>query len=296
MVTPSAMPRGMIVTLCSGSAPGVIAATSACPASWYAVFFFSSSERIIDFRSAPIRTLSLDISKSAMMTNLRFCRAAHRARFVHQVGEIRAGKARSAAREDREIHIFGDGNLARVHAENFFAALDVGPGNDHAAVKTAGPQQCGIENVGAVRGGDQDDAFVGFEAVHFDEQRVQRLFAFVVAAAEARAAMASDGVNFVDENDAGSVFLALLEQIAHAAGADADEHFDEVRTGDRKERNVRFARNGACQQSFSGSRRADEQHALGNASAELLEFLRVFQEVDDFLQALPWLLRYRLHP
>ena len=34
IVTPSARPRGTIVTLCSGSAFGSSAATSACPASW----------------------------------------------------------------------------------------------------------------------------------------------------------------------------------------------------------------------------------------------------------------------
>ena len=57
------------------------------------------------------------------------------------------------------------------------------------------------------------------EAVHLDEQLVQRLLALVVAAAEAGAAMAADGVNLVDEDDAGRVLLALLEQVAHAADA-----------------------------------------------------------------------------
>ena len=35
---------------------------------------------------------------------------------------------------------------------------------------------------------------------------------------------------------------------------------------------------------LAGARRADQQHALGNAAAQALEFLRVAQEVDDFLQ------------
>ena len=59
---------------------------------------------------------------------------------------------------------------------------------------------------------------------------VQRLLALVVAAAEAGAAMTADGVDFVDEDDAGRVLLGLLEHVAHAAGADADEHLDEVGT------------------------------------------------------------------
>ena len=60
---------------------------------------------------------------------------------------------------------------------------------------------------------------------------VQRLLALVIAAAaEAGATVTAHGVDFVDEDDAGRVLLRLLEHVAHAAGADADEHFDEVRS------------------------------------------------------------------
>ena len=40
--------------------------------------------------------------------------------------------------------------------------------------------------------------------------------------------MTADRVNFVDEDDAGSVLFALLEEIADSACAYADEHFNEV--------------------------------------------------------------------
>ena len=126
--------------------------------------------------------------------------------------------------------------------------------------------------------------FVRLEAVHLDEQLVQRLLALVVPAAEARAAVAADGVDFVDEHDAGCVLLALLEQIADAAGADADEHLDEVRAADREERHVGLAGDGAGEQRLAGARRAHQQHALRNAAAELLEFLRFLEELDDLLQ------------
>src|SRR5271163_1903111 len=105
-----------------------------------------------------------------------------------------------------------------------------------------------------------------------------------MAAAESGAAMAANSINLVDENNAGSVFLALLEEIAHAAGADADEHLDEIGARNREERDICFAGNRAREQSLSCSRRANQQHALRNAPAELLEFLRILQEVDDFVQ------------
>jgi hypothetical protein len=96
--------------------------------------------------------------------------------------------------------------------------------------------------------------------------------------------MAADRVNLVDEHDAGRVLLALLEEIPHARGADADEHLDEVGPADREEGDVRFARDRARQQRLAGSRRAHQEHALRDAPAELLELLRFLEELDDFLE------------
>ena len=150
--------------------------------------------------------------------------------------------------------------------EDAFAALHVRAVDDDAAVEAARAQQRRIEHVGAVGRGDEDDALVRLEAVHLDEQLVQRLLALVVAAAEAGAAMAADRVDLVDEDDAGRVLLALLEQVADARGADADEHLDEVRAADREERDVGLAGDGAGEQRLAGARRAHQQHALGDAA------------------------------
>src|SRR5205814_720738 len=156
---------------------------------------------------------------------------------------------------------------------------------DHdAAIEAAGPQERRIEHVWTIRRRDEDDAFVALEAVHLDEQLVQRLLAFVVAAAEAGAAMTADRVDLVDEHDAGRVLLALLEQIADARGADADEHLDKVGAADREERNVCLTRDRAREQRLAGSRRAHQQHALRDAAAKLLELLRLAEELDDFLE------------
>ena len=141
-----------------------------------------------------------------------------------------------------------------MDGEDALAALHVGTVDDDAAVEAAGTQQRRIEHVGPVGRGDEDDAFVRLEAVHLDEQLVERLLALVVAAAEAGAAMAADGVDLVDEDDAGRVLLALLEQVADARGADADEHLDEVGAADREERHVGFARDRAREQRLAGSR------------------------------------------
>ena len=131
-----------------------------------------------------------------------------------------------------KVYSGGEFDLLDVDAEDFLAAVDVGKGDGDLAVETTGTQQRGVEHVRAVGGGDDDDAFLGVEAVHLDEQLVERLLALVVTTAHAVAAMASDGVDFIDENQAGRVFAALLEHVADAGRTDTDEHFDEVRAGD----------------------------------------------------------------
>src|SRR4030065_608536 len=53
------------------------------------------------------------------------------------------------------------------------------------------------------------------EPVHLDQELVQRLLALVVASAQARAALAADRVDFVDEDDARRMLFRLLEHVAH---------------------------------------------------------------------------------
>src|SRR6185369_4715046 len=112
---------------------------------------------------------------------------------------------------------------------------------------------------------------VRLEAIHLDEELVERLLAFVVTTAESRAAVTPDGVDLVDEDDAGRVLLALHEEVTDARGADADEHLDEVGARDREEGNAGLAGDRACEERLAGARRADEQHALRDPAAELRE-------------------------
>src|SRR3546814_17432253 len=90
-----------------------------------------------------------------------------------------------------------------MYFENALTADNVRVRHDDLTVEAAGTQQRRIENVGTVGRSDQDDAFIGFEAVHLDEKLVKRLLALVIAAAEAGPAMTADGVDFVDEDEIG---------------------------------------------------------------------------------------------
>ena len=77
-----------------------------------------------------------------------------------------------------------------------------------------------------------------------------------MSAAEACAALTADRVDFIDEDDTGRALLRLFEEIAYARSTDADEHFDEIGTRNREERNASFAGDCSREQRFTGSRRA----------------------------------------
>src|SRR5687768_10678642 len=96
--------------------------------------------------------------------------------------------------------------------------------------------------------------------------------------------MPSDRVDLIDEDDAGGVLLALFEEVTYARRADADKHFHEIRAADGEEGDIGFASNRACHQRLAGSRRAHEEHALRDSTAELLELLWLTEKIDDLLK------------
>src|SRR5262245_8573671 len=207
-------------------------------------------------------------------------------RLVDEVGQVRAGESRRAARQHLQLDVGRERDAPGVHPQDLLPPLDVRAGHDDLTIEAARTKQRGIEDVRPVRRGDQDHAFVGLEAVHLDQELVQRLLPLVVAAAEPGTAMAPDRVDLVHEDDAGRVLLALLEQVAHTRRADADEHLHEVRARDREERHVGLAGDRLREEGLAGAGRTDEEHALGNLAAELLELGRVFQELDDLAELL----------
>ena len=162
--------------------------------------------------------------------------------------------------------------------------FDVGLVDEHLAIEAARAEQRRVEHLGPVGRAHDDDALARVEAVHLGEQLIERLLALFVAAERALHAHLAERVELVDEDDARRLGFGLLEQIADARGADADEHLDELRSAQAEERHVRLAGDGAREQRLAGSRRADQQHALRNAAAEVRVLLRVLQELDDLLQ------------
>ena len=171
-----------------------------------------------------------------------------------------------------------------MHLEDLLAAQDIRVRHDDLAVEAAGPQQRRVKHIGTVGGGDQDDpSFASKPSISTSSWfRVCSRSSLPPPrpAPRCRPTASISSMKMMQ----GAFFLALFEHVAHAAGADADEHLDEIRAGDGEERHIRLAGDGSGQQRLTGTRRADQQTALGDLAAEALELLWVLEELDDFLE------------
>jgi hypothetical protein len=120
-----------------------------------------------------------------------------------------------------------------------------------------------------------------FEAVHLDQQLVQRLLALFMAEG-VPAAIPADRVELVDEDDAGLVTAGVAEQPAHARGANAGVHFDEVGAARGNKWHGGLASHRPREQRLAGARRTHEQDAARDPAANRFEPAGFLEEVDDF--------------
>ena len=150
--------------------------------------------------------------------------------FIQQIGEISTGISRGATGNLIQVNVLGQCLAAGMDVEDLKSAGVIGAVDGDLAIKTTGTHQRSIENIRTVGGRHDDDAGVAFEAIHLRQELVEGLLPLIVATTKAGTTLTTDGVDLVNEDDAGSIFLGLLEQIAHAAGTDADKHLDELGT------------------------------------------------------------------
>src|SRR5690625_7408086 len=163
------------------------------------------------------------------------------------------------------------------------AATNIRQADHHLAVKTARTEQRLVQHVGAVGSGNDDYALVALKTIHFHQQLVERLLTLIVATTVAAAAMATNGVNFVNKDDARCLLFGLIEHIPHSGGAHTDKHLHKVRARDGEKWHVGFPGDGFGQQGFTGTRSTRHQHAARDSAAELLKFTGVAQKLHQLL-------------
>ena len=172
---------------------------------------------------------SIAISKSCCPTSAEPRRAAGEGRLVDHLGEVGPDHARGALGEHPQVRVVRELHLADVDLQDLLPAPQVGPVHHHLAVEAPGAEQRLVEHLGAVGGGHDHDAGGGLEAVHLDEELVERLLALVVGGHGGdAAARLADRVELVDEDDAGGALARLLEEVAHPRRPEAHEHLHEL--------------------------------------------------------------------
>ena len=274
-----------MLTFRSGSEPSVKCATRACPASWYA-----TTSRSFGIHEPGAGGAEQDLVQRLLEVRRRnFLPVAPRcgqSRLVDEVREIGAGKTGGAARDRAQIDLGRERQTPRVDIENGFAARPVRKTDDDLAVKASRPQQRGVKDVRPVRGRHDDDFLVCLEAIHFHEHLVQRLLALVVGSTQPGESLSPDCVKLIDEHDRRRVLLGLVEEIADAAGADADEHLHELGGRNTEEGNTSFTGHRPRHEGLTSARRSDQEDAPRQAGAKLVVLGRIAQEVHDLGQFL----------
>ena len=85
------------------------------------------------------------------------------------------------------------------------------------AVEPASTQEGAVKDIGPVGGSEDDDSGIGREAVHFCKQLVEGTFALIVGTAHhAAAAGATNGIDLIDKDDAGSFLFCSAEKVANS--------------------------------------------------------------------------------
>mmetsp|Transcript_16329 Transcript_16329/g.54933 ORF Transcript_16329/g.54933 Transcript_16329/m.54933 type:complete len:219 (-) Transcript_16329:858-1514(-) len=157
--------------------------------------------------------------------------AAHHAdgSLVCERRELRAAHARAEAGHGPQVHVGRKGQLLCVHRQDVRAALRVGDLDLDDAVEAPGPREGRVEEVGPVGGPGDDDAVVcGLKAVHAGQELVEGLLHLVVGPGEPQRSPLADGVELVDEDDAGRHLRRLEEERAEPRGAPPHKYLHKV--------------------------------------------------------------------
>ena len=144
------------------------------------------------------------------------------------------------------------------------AAVDIRPVHQDLPVETSRAEQGRVQDLRAVGGGHDDDPFVGFESVHLHQELIEGLFPLIVSAHDVDPPGLAQGIQFIDENDAGGAGRRLGEKVADPGRPDPDEHLHKLGAADAEEGNLRLSGHGLGQQGFARSRRADQEDPFGN--------------------------------
>ena len=154
----------------------------------------------------------------------------------------------------------------------------------HVAIKPPRPKQGRIEDVWTIGCSYNYYRVVGCKTIHFTKDLIKRLFPLVMATTDTSATLSSNSIDFIDKDNGWRRFFGLLEEIPYPTRADPYKHLNELRPVNREKWDSSFPGNSSSKQCLTCTRRPVKQDALWYPTAQLLEFVRTRQKLNDFLQ------------
>ncbi|CAN8007616.1 unnamed protein product, partial [Ixodes pacificus] len=180
-----------------------------------------------------------------------------------------------APRQLLVVHVLVAVHLPRVDLHDPRPGLLVGVRKLNLPIQPARTQQRGIQDVYPVGGRDDFDVSAGAEPIQLVEQLEHGPLDFAVSCLLRVEALRADGVQFVDEDDGRRLFLGEREGVSHQLGAVADEHLNELRSGELQERRLGLGGTRAGHQRLAGAGRSVQEDTFGRADAQVDELLLV---------------------
>ena len=207
-------------------------------------------------------------------------------RLIDHVGKI--GTHGSGGRQGDLLKVNGiiHEYVLRMYFQSLDSSFQIRALHDNSPVKTSRTKQRLVKDFRTVGRRQDDQTFGRIETVHLCQKGVQRLFPLVVSSAVGGITALTDGVHLVDKDNTRRHGLGLLEQVTHTGRADADKHFDEVRTAQREERYICLAGHRLGKQRLTGSRRAHKESSLRQLRADFCIFTRIMKEVHHLRECL----------
>ena len=164
-----------------------------------------------------------------------------------------------------------------MHFQNLRTCFQFRSINEDAPVKTPRTKQCTIQHIRTIGCCHYNNVCALFKAIHLGKDLIESLLALVVTTTESgTATLAPDSINLINKDDARCITFCFGKEITHTAGTNTYEHFYKLRSGNRKERYARFARDSTCQECFTCSRSTNKNHASGDLGANARVLFGVF--------------------
>ena len=91
---------------------------------------------------------------------------------AEEVLEVSAREALRCLSDDSEVNVGSERLVLCVYLEDILSALDIGISDNYLSVESTRTQERRVEYIAAVSCGDNDNAFIACEAVHFYEELI----------------------------------------------------------------------------------------------------------------------------